>query len=108
MIFDRLKVCVCGISVTVVPGVFYADLRADGMLLPPLCTQSDYVAFAEQAGLSVSSEPFDISKNVAKTWYVSCAFSSHTPNLAFHVPHINRISTSTSHFHFYSTLLYRY
>jgi len=44
------------------------DRLADGMLLPPLCTQSDYVRFAHTAGLKTFSEPFDISKHVAKTW----------------------------------------
>lgn len=45
-----------------------ANLVADGMLLPPLCTQSDYVAFAKRAGFNTFSEPFDISKDVARTW----------------------------------------
>lgn len=40
----------------------------DGMLLPPLCTQKTYVSFAEGAGLKVFAEPFDISKQVSKTW----------------------------------------
>lgn len=40
------------------------------MLLPPLCTQSEYVEFAKQAGLTAFSQPFDISKDVAKTWQV--------------------------------------
>ena len=40
----------------------------DGMLLPPLCSQTDYVHMAEKAGLSVFKKPFDISKNVSKTW----------------------------------------
>jgi hypothetical protein len=40
------------------------------MLLPPLCTQSDYINFAKQVNLKVFSEPLDISKDVAKTWYV--------------------------------------
>jgi hypothetical protein len=40
------------------------------MLLPPLCTQSDYVNFAKAVGFKVYSEPFDISKQVAKTWSV--------------------------------------
>lgn len=40
----------------------------DGMLLPPLCTQADYVRYAHKAGLKTFAEPFDISKNVAKTW----------------------------------------
>lgn len=46
------------------------DIRPieDGMLLPPLCTQEDYVNFAKGAGLSVLAEPTDISKQVAKTW----------------------------------------
>jgi tocopherol O-methyltransferase len=38
------------------------------MLLPPLCSQADYVKFAEMAGLSVFAEPFDISQKVSKTW----------------------------------------
>ena len=41
---------------------------ADGMLLPALCTQADYVRFAEEAGLVVFAPPFDISKDVSKTW----------------------------------------
>ena len=40
------------------------------MLLPGLNTQSEYVDFAKQAGLSIFSKPLDISKDVAKTWYV--------------------------------------
>ena len=40
------------------------------MLLPGLNTQSEYVRYAEQSGLRVFSEPFDISKQVSKTWYV--------------------------------------
>ena len=40
------------------------------MLLPPLCTQSEYVQYAKDAGLKVHTEPFDISKEVSKTWYV--------------------------------------
>lgn len=43
-------------------------LCKDGMLLPPLCTPTDYVQYAKQAGLGVFSKPFDISKNVSKTW----------------------------------------
>jgi hypothetical protein len=49
---------------------FSTDVFVDGMLLPPLCTQSDYVNFAKEVGFEVFSEPFDISKEVAKTWYV--------------------------------------
>lgn len=40
------------------------------MLLPGLNTQSEYVNYAKQAGLNVFSKPFDISKEVSKTWYV--------------------------------------
>jgi tocopherol O-methyltransferase len=40
----------------------------DGMLLPPLCTQADYVNYAKAAGLKAFAEPFDISKQVSKTW----------------------------------------
>ncbi|MCJ1324339.1 hypothetical protein MMC10_001001 [Thelotrema lepadinum] len=49
------------------------DIRPieDGMLLPPLCTQSEYVAFAEEAGLAVYAAPMDISKRVSKTWDIS-------------------------------------
>ncbi|KIW60223.1 hypothetical protein PV05_00458 [Exophiala xenobiotica] len=43
----------------------------DGMLLPPLCTQADYVSLAESAGLKVLHQPKDISKDVAKTWDIS-------------------------------------
>ncbi|MCJ1400926.1 hypothetical protein MMC11_004137 [Xylographa trunciseda] len=47
-----------------------ADIKPieDGMLLPPLCTASEYVDFAEQAGFSIFSKPFDISNEVSKTW----------------------------------------
>lgn len=47
-----------------------ADIRPieDGMLLPPLCSQGDYAGFARGAGLRVSSESFDISEKVSKTW----------------------------------------
>lgn len=49
------------------------DIKAieDGMLLPPLCTQHEYVAMAEKAGLVVlegSDGPKDISADVSKTW----------------------------------------
>lgn len=46
------------------------DSVKDGMLLPPLCTQHDYVRLATDAGLEVLREPKDISKDVSKTWYV--------------------------------------
>ena len=48
-----------------------ADLVLDGMLLPPLCTQSDYAEFAKRAGFSALAPSFDISKNVARTWQVT-------------------------------------
>ena len=49
-----------------------ADIKPieDGMLLPPLCTFSEYVGFAERAGFEVFAETLDISKEVAKTWLV--------------------------------------
>ncbi|KAL8708426.1 MAG: hypothetical protein Q9220_006716 [cf. Caloplaca sp. 1 TL-2023] len=40
----------------------------EGMLLPPLCTQNEYIAFAAAAGLGVFTPPLDISDNVARTW----------------------------------------
>lgn len=40
----------------------------DGMLLPPLCAQADYVNYAKEAGLSVSGGPKDISEDVKATW----------------------------------------
>ncbi|KAH8600064.1 S-adenosyl-L-methionine-dependent methyltransferase [Bisporella sp. PMI_857] len=43
----------------------------DGMLLPPLCSQEDYVNLATGAGLSTFSKPFDISTKVSKTWDIS-------------------------------------
>ena len=52
------------------------DKHEDGMLLPGLNTQSEYVTYAKQFGLSVFSEPFDISKQVSKTWYVPALFGS--------------------------------
>ena len=45
-------------------------MTIDGMLLPPLCSQADYVRFAEGAGLKKFAAPFDISEKVSKTWYV--------------------------------------
>lgn len=40
----------------------------EGMLLPPLCSQREYVELAEEAGLKVKGGPKDISKEVAATW----------------------------------------
>ena len=62
------------------------DKHEDGMLLPGLNTQSEYVDYAKQSGLSVFSEPFDISKQVSKTWYVPASICStlktvHGPSL---------------------------
>ncbi|KAL8801123.1 MAG: hypothetical protein Q9182_004675 [Xanthomendoza sp. 2 TL-2023] len=53
------------------------DIRPieDGMLLPPLCTQSEYQIYAKEAGLSIFCEPLDISKDVAKT----CEFCKIIP-----------------------------
>ncbi|KAG0649000.1 Gamma-tocopherol methyltransferase [Hyphodiscus hymeniophilus] len=50
-----------------------ADIKPieDGMLLPPLCDQSDYLNFADLTGLRVFAEPFDISEKVSKTWDIS-------------------------------------
>lgn len=52
---------------------FESDIKPieDGMLLPPLCTQSGYVKYAQEAGLGAFSEPLDISRNVSKTWDIS-------------------------------------
>jgi 2-polyprenyl-3-methyl-5-hydroxy-6-metoxy-1,4-benzoquinol methylase len=47
----------------------------DGMLLPPLCTQQDYVDMAKAAGLELLGGPKDISQDVSKTWYVLPAVS---------------------------------
>ncbi|KAF4627820.1 hypothetical protein G7Y89_g10326 [Cudoniella acicularis] len=57
----------------------------DGMLLPPLCTQADYVRFAEQAGLKVHAAPFDISKQVSKTWDISWTLIQNPALWAFAV-----------------------
>jgi hypothetical protein len=40
-------------------------------MLPPLCSQADCVVFAKGAGLAISSNPYDISDNASKTWYIS-------------------------------------
>ena len=53
------------------------------MLLPPLCTQADYVALAGAAGLKVLHEPKDISKEVAKTWDISWTLVSSPSLWAF-------------------------
>ncbi|KAL8832834.1 MAG: hypothetical protein Q9191_000018 [Dirinaria sp. TL-2023a] len=43
----------------------------DGMLLPKLLTQLQYVQFAEAAGFKVFAEPLDISDKVSRTWDIS-------------------------------------
>lgn len=47
-----------------------ADIKAieDGMLLPPLCAQQQYVEMAKQNGLQVLGGPKDISEDVKQTW----------------------------------------
>ncbi|CAG8952744.1 hypothetical protein HYFRA_00008988 [Hymenoscyphus fraxineus] len=57
----------------------------DGMLLPPLCTQADYVRHAESAGLKVFAEPCDISKQVSKTWDISWTLIQNPALWAFAV-----------------------
>ncbi len=49
---------------------FERDIKPieDGMLLPPLCTQADYVRLATDAGFRVRAAPKDISADVKKTW----------------------------------------
>ena len=46
------------------------DIRTieDGMLLPRLYTMDEYVNMATEAGFELTRGPFDISKDVAKTW----------------------------------------
>lgn len=55
----------------------------DGMLLPPLCSKTDYVNFAHGAGLKTFAEPFDISKQVSKTWDISWTLISSPALWAF-------------------------
>lgn len=49
-------------------GLDNINKMTDGMLLPPLCAQADYVNYAKEAGLSVSGGPKDISEDVKATW----------------------------------------
>ena len=44
------------------------NLPKDGMLLPQLCTTSEYIQYAQQVGLKVFVKPIDISTEVSKTW----------------------------------------
>ncbi|KAH8893329.1 methyltransferase [Thozetella sp. PMI_491] len=55
----------------------------DGMLLPPLCTQPEYVKLATDAGLKVVGGPKDISKDVSKTWDISWALVQNPSLWAF-------------------------
>ncbi|PBP21405.1 methyltransferase domain-containing protein [Diplocarpon rosae] len=57
----------------------------DGMLLPPLCAQSDYVRLAHDAGLKTFAEPLDISKQVSKTWDISWTLIQNPALWAFAV-----------------------
>lgn len=52
---------------------FMDDIKPieDGMLLPPLCVQADYVNLAKEAGLEVLGGPKDISVDVKATWDIS-------------------------------------
>ncbi|KAM0804169.1 gamma-tocopherol methyltransferase [Usnea florida] len=62
-----------------------ADIKPieDGMLLPGLNTQSEYVKYAEDAGFKVFSEPFDISREVSKTWDISWSLVQNPSLWAF-------------------------
>ncbi|KAL2152555.1 hypothetical protein VTH82DRAFT_5739 [Thermothelomyces myriococcoides] len=66
-------------------GVFEADIKPieDGMLLPPLCTQQEYVGMATDAGLEVVGGPKDISKDVSKTWDISWSLVQNPSLWAF-------------------------
>ncbi|KAK4138770.1 S-adenosyl-L-methionine-dependent methyltransferase, partial [Trichocladium antarcticum] len=66
-------------------GGFEADIKPieDGMLLPPLCTQDEYVRFATGAGLEVLSAPKDISTDVSKTWDISWSLVQNPSLWAF-------------------------
>ncbi|KAM7223432.1 S-adenosyl-L-methionine-dependent methyltransferase [Rhypophila decipiens] len=55
----------------------------DGMLLPPMCTQADYVNFAKEAGLKLLGGPKDISKDVSKTWDISWSLVQNPSLWAF-------------------------
>ncbi|SPQ21059.1 d4a12311-bc4b-4381-a4d1-bae449ba37ae [Thermothielavioides terrestris] len=64
---------------------FERDIRPieDGMLLPPLCTQQEYVNMAAAAGLQVLSAPKDISADVSKTWDISWSLVQNPSLWAF-------------------------
>ncbi|KAF5673043.1 O-methyltransferase [Fusarium heterosporum] len=64
---------------------FVNDIKPieDGMLLPPLCTQEEYINLAKQAGLAVLSEPKDISQEVRKTWDITWSLVQNPSLWAF-------------------------
>ncbi|KAK3365853.1 S-adenosyl-L-methionine-dependent methyltransferase [Lasiosphaeria ovina] len=65
---------------------FDADIKPieDGMLLPPLCMQHDYVRLAEEARFEVlAGGPKDISQDVSKTWDISWALVQNPALWAF-------------------------
>ncbi|KAL1838862.1 hypothetical protein VTJ49DRAFT_2115 [Mycothermus thermophilus] len=55
----------------------------DGMLLPALHTQADYIRLAEEAGLRLLNGPLDISKDVSKTWDISWSLVQNPSLWAF-------------------------
>ena len=64
-----------------------ADIKAieDGMLLPPLCTNQEYVKMATDTGLKVmeSGGPKDISAEVAQTWDITWSLIQNPSLWAF-------------------------
>ncbi|KAF3760774.1 S-adenosyl-L-methionine-dependent methyltransferase [Cryphonectria parasitica EP155] len=64
---------------------FVDDIKPieDGMLLPPLCTEVDYVSLAKGAGLSVLGGPKDISVDVKATWDISWSLVQNPSLWAF-------------------------
>ena len=55
----------------------------DGMLLPRLYTTDEYISLATSAGFTLSTGPFDISKDVARTWDISWSLVSSPSLWAF-------------------------
>ncbi|KAK6215304.1 methyltransferase domain-containing protein [Colletotrichum tabaci] len=64
---------------------FVNDIKPieDGMLLPPLCTQQEYVGLAKSAGLSTLAGPKDISKDVSRTWDITWSLVQNPSLWAF-------------------------
>lgn len=64
-----------------------ADIKAieDGMLLPPLCTQRQYVDMGKAAGLNTfeGGAPKDISADVSKTWDITWSLIQNPSLWAF-------------------------